>query len=305
MIKRSVLMFMLLASVAVIPARADDVSNRMDALEGQVRQLVGQIEELNYTVKQLQSQIAAGAPAATQPGALPMKKKLTLQVPVQPQVTGQASTDGVETIQEAPLQQDATQKPPQDGTLYGSADQPADGAAPAPKLLGSMDNKAANDGDGGFQGQVLVAPGGEQAATSAPADGVEQASLQPETADDLFLRSEQALLHLQYSDAESGFREFLSKYPDHNLAGSAQFKIGETYYARQQYAEAAQNYMSVYKQYHNSRRAPDSLMKLGLALNKLGQKEQGCAALSSVGGEYPNAVEVKKRSQSEFKRAAC
>ena len=100
-------------------------------------------------------------------------------------------------------------------------------------------------------------------------------------------------------------KEFLAKYPDHNLAGSAQYKLGETYYAQQDYSDAAQNYLTGYKQFPKSRRAADSLLKLGLSLNKLGQKEQGCAALGSVGSEFPKAVEANKRAQAEYKRAGC
>ncbi len=287
MLKRSLFVVALLLSTASIPAYADDVSNRVDSLEQQVRLLVGQIEELNFAMKQLQNQIAAQPKKMTAadpvaPQALPIKKKLVLDAPVE-------TASGVETIEETPLQQDASPV--------------VAGAAPEPKLLGELNTGAAQVQDGGFQGQVLVAPGDDQA--SAPVDGVEPVSLQPETPDDLFLRSEKSLLQLQYSDAEMGFKEFLAKYPDHNLAGSAQFKLGETFYAQQNYTDAAQNYLTGYKQYPKSRRAADSLMKLGLSLNKLGQKDQGCAALGAVGTEFPNAVEAKKRAQSEYKRASC
>jgi tol-pal system protein YbgF len=307
MLKRSFFVVALMMSTAWLPAHADDVSNRVDALEGQVRQLVGQIEELNFTVKQLQGQLAEAPKklGAVDESAqvLPVKKKVALQAAPQPRVSGQADVNGVETIQEVPLNQDAAQQPAQDGAIYGGAEQQVAGAAPPLKVLGALDNKAAQPEDGGFQGQVLVPPGGDQSITAN--SGVEAVSLQPETPDDLFLRSEKSLLQLQYGDAEAGFREFLGKYPDHNLAGSAQYKLGETFYAQQDYAQAAQNYLNGYKQYPKSRRAADSLMKLGLSLNRLGQKEQGCAALGSVGTEYPNAVEAKKRAQSEFKRAGC
>jgi tol-pal system protein YbgF len=311
MFKRSVFIVALMMSVATIPAHADDVSNRVDSLEQQLRQLVGQVEELNYTVKQLQTQLA-GAPrkvgvaeSGVQQQPLPLKKKLVLQQPVQPQISGQVANGGVETIEEAPLQQDASQ-PAQDSALYGAAEpQQVAGAAPPLRMLGAANNQAAQPEDGGFQGQVIVAPGDNQAATDSGGDGVQAVSLQPEMPDDLFLRSEKSLLQLQYDEAESGFKEFLAKYPDHNLAGSAQFKLGETFYAQQNYRDAAQNYLTGYKQYPKSRRAADSLMKLGLSLNRLGQKDQGCAALGSVGSEFPNAVEAKKRAQAEYKRAGC
>lgn len=308
MLKKSLFVFALMMSASTLPAYADDVSNRVDALENQVRQLVGQIEELNYIIKQMQSQQGAAPQkmgAVEQPVLVaPPKKKLVMQQVVRPQISGQASGGGVETIQEAPIVGDATQ-PAQDGTLYGGVQ---DGTAPQETVLGAMSNKAAQTGDGGFAGKVLVPQGGEDIAAAPIVEdqgtGVEAVSLQ-ETPDDLFMKSEKALLQLQYDDAQAGFKEFLAKYPDHNLAGSAQYKLGETYYAQQDYSDAAQNYLTGYKQFPKSRRAADSLLKLGLSLNKLGQKEQGCAALGSVGSEFPKAVEANKRAQAEYKRAGC
>jgi tol-pal system protein YbgF len=301
MLKKSVLVLALMMGAACVPARADDVSNRVDALEQQVRELVGQIEELNYALKKLQGQqtIAPQQSGEIQaPVVAPPKKKLVMDAAVQPKISGQILDGGVEAIQENAPADGA----PQDGTLYG------DGDGTTVKPLGTPNTKSAQTGDGGFDGKVLV-PQGEAAIgeAQAPQDGaaVEQVNLQPETPDDLFMRSEKALLQLQYQDAEAGFKDFLVKYPDHNLAGSAQFKLGETFYAQQDYANAAQNYLTGYKQFPKSRRAADSLLKLGLSLNKLGQKDQACAALGSVGTEFPKAVEANKRAQAEFKRAGC
>jgi len=301
MFKRSVFVFALMTCAALQPARADDVSNRVDQLEQQIRQLTGQIEELNFTIKQMQQnmppkQAAAAAPIVPAPQPLAaqpqqaadasqpvLKKKPVLQAPKQVEAAGTSDT-GVETIGDAPVT---------------TADPAKPVVAPPPKVLGAMDNKAADASDGGFQGQVLVSPGGEEAAPD-----VQQVAM-AETPDDLFLRAEKSLLQLQYADAENGFKDFLAKYPDHNLAGSAEFKLGETYYAQQDYTSAAKAYLAGYKQFPKSRRAPDSLLKLGLSLGRLGQKDQACAALGSVGDEYPNAVDVKKRAQAEYKRAGC
>ena len=300
MLKRGVFIFALMAFATVQPALADDVSNRIDQLEQQVRQLTGQIEELNYAIKQMQQAnankqtLAAPAVPVLQSPAAPtqqatvasppiLKKKSVLELPKQIEAAD-ASGQGVETIGDTPVVTNQPQGPV---------------VAPPPKVLGAMDNKAAEPADGGFQGQVLVAPGGEDAAPD-----VQQVAM-AETPDDLFLRAEKSLLQLQYADAENGFKEFLAKYPDHNLAGSAEFKLGETYFAQQDYTSAAKAYLTGYKQFPKGRRAPDSLLKLGLSLGRLGQKDQACAALGSVGDEYPNAVDVKKRAQAEYKRAGC
>ena len=309
MIKRQLFVFALLMSAAFTPARADDIANRVDMLQQQLQQLVGQVEELTYTVKQLQLQIAASPKqtgAVEQPQVLPIKKKLAL-VPA-PKITG--TSNGVEAIAEAPVQPDAGQQveAAPGETTYGTNDAQVAEGAPAPQVLGGINSRAAKAGDGKFQGKLIVPPDSTDQAVitdDAAAGTVENVSVQPETPDDLFLHSEKALLQLQYSDAETGFQEFLSKYPDHNLAGSAQFKLGETFYAQQQYEQAAKSYLTGYKQFPKSRRAPDSMLKLGLAMNKMGQNQQGCAVLGSVGDEFPNAVEVKKRAQAEYKRAGC
>ncbi len=319
MIKRNIFIVALLMSASFSPVQADDMSNRVDQLQQQLQQLVGQVEELNNTVKHLQSEIALAPKqlgAVEQPQVLPLKKKIALApaaAPVQ-KITGSAT--GVETIEQTQLQRETTPGEAAPGevavgeTIYGTdADQSA-GAAPAPQILGSMENKAGKTGDGGFQGKLIVpADGADQGVvadgTNVAVAKIENVSVQPETPDDLFLRSEQSLLHLQYSEAENGFKDFLTKYPDHNLAGNAQYKLGETYYAQQQYEEAAKSYLHGYKQFPKSRRAPDSMLKLGLAMNRMGQNQQGCAVLGSVGDEFPNAVEVKKRAQAEYKRAGC
>ena len=307
MLKRSLFIVALLMSAAAVPAHADDLSNRVDALEEQIRQLTGQMEQLNFQMKQLQAQpaqkmgaIAPPVPAQPQQQAavLPPKKKL----PAPQVVQGAQASQGVETIEETPV------LPTMKAAQLPAVEQPQQsGAAPGPTTLGAMANNAAQANDGAFQGQVLVAPGSDDTATVSQDQTslTQPAALEPETPDDLFLRSEKALLQLQYGDAESGFKEFISKYPEHNLAGSAEFKLGETYYAQQNYGDAAKSYMASYKQYPKGRRAPDSLLKLGLSLSRLGQKDQACATIGSVDTEFPNAVEIKKRAQAEFKRAGC
>ncbi|MEP6826845.1 MAG: tol-pal system protein YbgF [Aestuariivirga sp.] len=305
MLKRSLFAFALLATAATLPAHADDTANRMDQLEQRVRMLTGQVEQLTFELKQMQGEkkLSAAEPAiapqtqqtAAAPVLAPAKKMAVLQV------QDANASNGVEAIEETPVLPQAT------------ASQTAVAAA-APKALPFGTTKAAQANDGGFQGKILVSAGGIADATEVDAppadaqDGVQPVSVQQpqaETPDDLFLRSEKALLQLQYADAESGFKDFVSKYPEHNLAGSAEFKLGETYWAQQNYSDAAQAYLSSYKQYPKGRRAPDSLLKLGLSLARLGQKDQACTTMGSVDAEFPSAVEVKKRAQAEFKRAGC
>jgi tol-pal system protein YbgF len=292
---------LLMGTAVFSPVQAqsvEDMNARLDQMEGQMRTLVGQVEELTYNMKQLQSQL--GAPKKTG-AAEPMKPK-TLN-PQQPIVAEQ----GQEQIQDNTL---STQD------LAANTDQPmALRKAPGPKILGTMSGTvaAAIPDDGGFQGQVLVPLGSEdgqpavvQQDGGAPSqDSIETVSLAPESPEALYEHSNESLLRRQFGEAEQGFRGFLDKYPDHNLAGSAQYWLGETYYTQGDYRQAAQNFLAGYKDYPKSRRAPDSLLKLGMSLNKLGQSQQACASFGAVGGQFPNAVDVKKRAQAEFKRAGC
>jgi tol-pal system protein YbgF len=331
MLKRNLFVFALLMTTAALPARADDLSVRVDQLEEQIKQLTGQVEQLTFQLKQMQAPAnkklgaadtapaltdqAAAQPAAPLPAkpvaaqpaqvataapVLPFKKKLGLQ----PQDT--PSVQGVETIEEVPVLPTAQAA----NAAPASGETQVAGLAPVAKPLGLGTKTAAVPNDGGYQGKVLVAPGGIENATDAGDAGdasatAQQVSLQPETPDDLFLRSEKALLQLQYADAESGFKDFIAKYPDHNLAGSAEFKLGETYWAEQDYTSSARAYLNSYKKYPKGRRAPDSLLKLGLSFARMGQKDQACATIGSVDTEFPTAVEVKKRAQAEFKREGC
>jgi tol-pal system protein YbgF len=223
--------------------------------------------------------------------------------------------EGIEKIEGQPL------PPPPEEQAYaktvlnedGTESQVTINKAPGPQILGSL-NSAAAPNDGGFQGQVLVAPAQQEPGADAGvmpvnpvsnADAIETVSLSPDSPESLYERSNESLLRRQFGEAEAGFQTFLQKYPDHGLAGSAQYWLGETYYAQGDFRQAAQAFLQGYKQYPKSRRAADSLLKLGISLNRLGQKQQACAAYDAVSAEYPKAVEARKRAQAEAKRARC
>jgi tol-pal system protein YbgF len=315
-LKTSFIAALLLGTALFSPVQAqtaEELASRLNQMEEQMRLLVGQVEELTFSMKQLQGQLKNG----TNTGAAeePPKLKKVAEQPVAkeqpvPKEQPVVAEQGVEQIGEAPVES------PQTTTTIIGADgveqQVAIQKAPGPKILGTMPGAtAAVPDDGGFQGQVLVPPGGgeaqpvEQGAGNANPDSIETVSLAPESPEALYERSNESLLRRQFGDAESGFSSFVSKYPEHSLAGSAQYWLGETYYAQGDFRQAAQNFLQGYKGYPKSRRAPDSLLKLGISLNKLGQTQQACAAFGAIGGEFPNAVDAKKRAQAESKRAGC
>ena len=92
-----------------------------------------------------------------------------------------------------------------------------------------------------------------------------------------------------YETAEFALREFIDKNKDHELAGSAQYWYGETFRIRQLYSDAATAYLDGYQNYPKSKKAPDNLLKLGITMVQLGEKDQGCKMISGLKKEYPKA----------------
>lgn len=312
---------------------ASEIAVRMQQLEEQVRQLTGKVEELSFEVNQLRAHGAApeqsGAaeqlkPAATiaaAPAAEPPQPTQQKRLAAASAGTPIPDSNGIETIEQAPIAAPAAPAVVPAAPAGEVVQQDVPGAVPTAKVFGALDNAAAQPDDGGFQGQVLVPPSQQDAgedyvqpgaaAAQPPAseDAIETVSLQPgaatETPESLYERSNESLLRRQFAEAEAGFSTFLQKYPEHSLSGSAQYWLGETYYAQNDYKSAAANFLQGYKKYPTSRRAPDSLLKLGISLNRLGQGEQACAAFAAVSAEYPKAVDARKRAQAEAKRAGC
>lgn len=114
------------------------------------------------------------------------------------------------------------------------------------------------------------------------------------------------LLRRDYGAAESAFQRFLASFPSSNLSGNAQYWLGETYYVRGKYNEAAKAFLDGYKKFGSGNKAPDSLLKLGMALQQLGEKDTACATFGELKSKFPKAPKhIKRRAASEQKRAGC
>jgi tol-pal system protein YbgF len=120
---------------------------------------------------------------------------------------------------------------------------------------------------------------------------------------------ERALSDLQaghYSGARVDFASLVERFPSHKMAGHAQYWLGETFYVQRQYKQAAQAFLVGYTTYAASKKAPDSLLKLGMTLTALGEKKTGCDAFAELNAKFPDAPSaVAKRAQIEKKRAGC
>lgn len=114
------------------------------------------------------------------------------------------------------------------------------------------------------------------------------------------------LLQQDYVSAESAFGDFLSKFPQDGLASNAQYWLGETYFVRGQYKSAANAFLKGYETYRTGSKAPDSLLKLAMSLDRLGQRDAACSSLSELTARFPQAPpHVKRTARSEQSRAGC
>tara|TARA_Y100000590_G_scaffold383311_1_gene453834 strand:+ start:552 stop:1520 length:969 start_codon:yes stop_codon:yes gene_type:complete len=109
-----------------------------------------------------------------------------------------------------------------------------------------------------------------------------------------------------YETAEIALREFVDTNKNHELAGNAQYWYGETFRIRQLYVDAATAYLDGYQKYPKSPKAPINLLKLGVTLVNIGEKEQGCSMIMGVGTEYPKAKQsIIQKAEYEKKKFKC
>ena len=114
------------------------------------------------------------------------------------------------------------------------------------------------------------------------------------------------LKQADYPAAEAALKSFVRQHPDDGLAGSAQYWLGETYYARGNYAEAAIAFAEGYKRYPKGTKAPDNLLKLGMSLARANQKQNACTALVQLDHDFPNPGNaIKERARAEKKKLGC
>jgi len=109
-----------------------------------------------------------------------------------------------------------------------------------------------------------------------------------------------------YDTAELALREFVDNNSKHELAGNAQYWYGETFRVRQLYQDAATAYLDGYQKYPKSSKAPVNLLKLGVMLVQIGEKEQGCSMILGIKDQYPKAKQsVIQKAEYEKKKFNC
>jgi tol-pal system protein YbgF len=109
-----------------------------------------------------------------------------------------------------------------------------------------------------------------------------------------------------YANAEVALGTFIKNHPDNSLTSNAHYWLGETYYVRGKYGDAAAAFAEGYQKFPKSSKAADNLLKLGMSLGQLNQKKEACLSFTELGNKFPDApATIKRRADQERGRLNC
>ena len=109
-----------------------------------------------------------------------------------------------------------------------------------------------------------------------------------------------------FAKAESALSAFIDRYPKNKLTVNAHYWLGETYFVRKNYQDAAVAFAEGFQKFPKSNQAPDNLLKLGMSLDRLQKRKEACTEYSRLQATFPKAgARIKARVQREQRRAKC
>ncbi len=292
---------------AAPPGDANSALNfemRVGRIEDQMRTMTGQIEETSYKIEQLRqnleklqsdievrfNQLQGGNGAVSPPpvGA-PQPQAMSA-----PQLTP------------PPAQQSSLNAPVQLRPPPGANANSQQLGAP-PGTLGMVRVPEGQEAPGVATSNPILGPSSAQAAVAPPQPAGNLASAGGgANAQEQYNAAFSLLRQARYEDAEQALRGFVQQHPKDTLAPAAQYWLGETFYVRKDYSNAAAAFADGYEKYPKSSKGPDFLLKLGMSLANAGQKDNACRAYQRLDRDYPQASsEIRDRSGAEKKRLGC
>lgn len=258
----------------IILAQATDP--RVVQLEEQVRQMTGQIEELNFLLLQMQEQL----------------RKM--------QEDNDFRFQELEGTSGTPEPERESRVQPGEQTVAGSDETTSRGEPP--RNLGEI----VINPDGSVKEATLGEPM-DLLGSRATTDETVVAAL-PNTNDpaELYSDAYEFILSGDYKTAEAGFREHVERFPGDERSADAHYWLGESILSQQRPAEAAEVFLAASRDFPDARKAPDMLLKLGMSLAALGQRDIACATFKEVNTRYPGASDILKgRVSQEQAIAGC
>lgn len=286
---------------------------RVQQLQEEIRQLNGRIEEMSFQLLQMQEQMRKAQEdnefrfqdLEKSQGASPSGKPSVAAAPAD----GSKKNDELsQIIEQAPAQT------PSSGGFAGAGSNSGN-SAPPPTTLGSieMDKRGMPTGatmnDGARNGSSAL-PGVDSGSRAQPS-GRPAAQPNQQTAslgseDEAYRAAYGHVLSGDYKIAEQEFTSYISQHPKASRAPDANFWLGEAQYSQGKYNEAAKTFLNAHQAYGTSPKAPEMLLKLGMSLAALDNKDTACATLKEVPRRYPSAPRaVLTKVGAEQKRLSC
>jgi len=270
------------------PAGAQ-TSNETAQLLNRIEQLENQVQTMSRAVyrgdKDAAASLAAGAAGADSTAASTYEVRMSQLEDQQRKLTGQLEKiqfdiqqlkDRLDRMQADTDQRFQSQQPPAPAIAPAT---PSAAPAPAQSVTGTLG--------------TLSEGSSEPASGNGPAETLYEAAFA-------------SVRDTKYDDAESKFKQFLSQYPSHPLAANAEYWLGETYYVRGDFKQAAKSFAQGYQDFPKSAKAADSLFKLSLSLAKLDKKDDACLSLRQFQKEYQSAAgPLQRKAEQEIKQLAC
>lgn len=295
---------------------------RLTALENDLRSTTGAIEDLGYQIRQVSDRLeklisdvdyrlsalekGGGAGAATQgnaggqgsggAGSSGGNDEMAVAAAPAPdsveRLSGDQGTGVLGTITESDLKTLGDNAGDTEASGSGGGSNASEEAAAATTNAAPAEN--------GTGGQSADAAPQQQA--SAPAQG-----LLPEgSPQDQYTYAFGLLRQARYGEAAGALEEFIQRHPDDPLAANARYWWGETFYVRAEFVRAAEIFLEGYQAAPDGPKAPDTLLKLGMALGNLGKQREACAAFAKLDQEFPDASgNIKSTMDRERARNAC
>lgn len=126
--------------------------------------------------------------------------------------------------------------------------------------------------------------------------------------DDLIRLPDEGKMKLREGDyfgAQLDFEKYILKRPDAEDISIVNYWLGESYFVRNRFQEAATAYIASLSNDPNGKKATTSMIKLATSFAKLNNPES-CKIFKAFESEYPNATEMEKaKANKEAKKAGC
>jgi len=270
---------------------AERLMQRMDALETSQRTLTGEVETLRYERESLLKEVQAMAAELQTKQALIDRMRIHL--------------DAVDLVASETRSPSVVQSDPYTPRTYGDQSY-SEGTAVQSTPYASSSTGTYSDPayDSAQLSQIPSAP-----VLKERTIGVQEAYQQQSYDNDVTQlgKSGQTMLaEGDFAGAQTAFKQYLEFNPDAADKGEINFWLGESYFVRGGYADAADAYIASMREDPKGVKAPDAMVRLAATLRELGNKPEACQTLATFPGQFPNASSsAKEKARVEAARTGC